>query len=88
MDEIGLTTQLQFEKMFIGKVDNTDTGRDIFKSQLIANFAALQNISAITQFVPDDIEVLAGSGKADVKVSAYIQPVDCMKKLYMTIFER
>ena len=88
LDEIGLTTQLQFEKMFIGKVDNTDTGRDIFKSQLIANFAALQNISAITQFVPDDIEVLAGSGKADVKVSAYIQPVDCMKKLYMTIFER
>ena len=88
LDEIGLTTQLQFEKMFIGKVDNTETGRDIFKSQLIANFTTLQDISAITNFVADDIEVLPGPGKADVKVNAYIQPVDCMKKLYMTVFER
>lgn len=88
LDEIGLTTQLQFEKMFIGKVDNTETGRDIFKSQLIANFTTLQDISAITNFVADDIEVLPGPGKADVKVNAHIQPVDCMKKLYMTVFER
>lgn len=88
LDEIGLTTQLQFEKMFIGKVDNTETGRDIFKSQLIANFTTLQDISAITNFVSDDLEVLPGTGKADVKVNAYIQPVDCMKKLYMTVFER
>ena len=88
LDEIGLTTQLQFEKMFIGKVDNTETGRDIFKSQLIANFTTLQDISAITNFVSDDLEVLPGTGKADVKVNACIQPVDCMKKLYMTVFER
>lgn len=88
LDEIGLTTQLQFEKMFIGKVDNTETGRDIFKSQLIVNFGTLQDISAITNFVAEDIEVLPGPGKSDVKVNAYIQPVDCMKKLYMTVFER
>lgn len=88
LDEIGATTQLQFEKMFIGKVDNTETGRDIFKAQLIANFTTLQDISAITNFIAKDIEVLPGPGKADVKVNAYIQPVDCMKKLYMTVYER
>lgn len=88
LDEIGTTTQLQFEKAFIGKVDNTETGRDIFKAQLLANFTTLQNINAIQNFVADDLEVLPGSGKADVKVNVYIQPVDCMKKLYMTVFER
>lgn len=88
LDDIGTTTQLQFEKMFIGKVDNTETGRDIFKSQLIANFTTLQDISAIQNFVADDLEVLPGTGKPDVKVNVYVQPVDCMKKLYMTVFER
>lgn len=88
LDEIGTTVQLQFEKMFIGRVDNTETGRDIFKSQLIANFTTLQNINAIQNFIADDLEVLPGSGKSDVKVNVYIQPVDSMKKLYMTVFER
>lgn len=88
LDEIGTTTQLQFEKMFIGKVDNTETGRDIFKSQLIVNFINLQDINAIQNFIADDLEVLPGSGKSDVKVNVYVQPVDSMKKLYMTVFER
>lgn len=87
-DEIGTTVRLQFEKMFIGKVDNTETGRDILKSQLVANFTTLQDISAIQNFVADDIEIFMGSAKANVKVNAYIQPVDAMKKLYMTVFER
>lgn len=87
-DEIALTTGLQFEKMFLGKVDNTQTGREIFKSQLIANFTALQDRGAIQNFKAEDLEVLAGVGRGDIKVNAYIQPVDGMKKLYMTIFER
>ena len=82
-----MTTQLQFEKSFIGKVDNTTTGRNIFRAQCSANFEVLQSISAIQNHDIEDIEVLPGPGKSDVKVNAYVQPVDCMKKLYMNVFE-
>lgn len=87
-DEIGTTVRLQFEKMYIGKVDNTETGRDILKGQLVANCVTLQDISAIQNFVADDIEIEMGNSKSSVRVNMYIQPVDCMKKLYMTVFER
>lgn len=86
-DEIAMTTQLQFEKSFIGKVDNTITGRNIFRAQCSANFEVLQSINAIQNHDIEDIEVLPGPGKSDVKVNAYVQPVDCMKKLYMNVFE-
>lgn len=86
-DEIAMTTQLQFEKSYIGKVDNTPIDRDVFRAQVNADFELLQNISAIQNHTIDDIEVLPGSGKADIVVNAYIQPVDCMKKLYMNVFE-
>lgn len=88
LDEIALTTQLQFEAHFIGKVDNTETGRDIFKSQLISNFILLQDLGAIQNFAASDITVSIGTGKGDIQVAAYIQPVDCMKKLYMIVYER
>ena len=88
LDEIALTTQLQFETHFIGKVDNTETGRDIFKSQLISNFILLQDLGAIQNFAASDITVSIGTGKGDIQVAAYVQPVDCMKKLYMIVYER
>lgn len=87
LDEIGNTTRLTFEKHFIGEVDNTENGRDTFKAQLLANFSTLQDLSAIQNFVAEDIEIQVGSKKNAVVVNGYIQPVDSMKKLYMTIFE-
>lgn len=86
-DEIAMTTRLQFEQSYIGKVDNIPGGRDIFRAQLNANFEVLQNIRAIQNHHIDDLEVLPGPGKSDVVVNAYIQPVDSMKKLYMNVFE-
>lgn len=87
-DEIANTTRLIFEKYYAGKVDNIDTGRDVFKAQLIANARQLQDINAIQNFSAEDIVVIQGQEKEDVKVDMNIQTVDSMKKLYMTVFER
>lgn len=86
-DEIGNTTRLIFEKMYIGQ-NNTKQMRSSFKSQLVANFRTLQNISAIENFNPDDVIVEQGERKEGVRVYGYIQPVGTMKKLYMVIYER
>lgn len=87
-DEIANTTRLIFEKHYAGKVDNIENGRDTFKAQLIANARALQDLRAIQNFEADDIIVVQGAEKEDVKVDMNIQTVDSMKKLYMTVYER
>lgn len=86
-DEIGNTTRLIFEKMYIGG-DNGTIDRISYKSQLVTNFRELGKLSAIENFVPEDIIVEKGNSKNNVRVSAYVQPMGTMKKLYMTVYER
>ncbi len=89
-DEIATTTRHQFELNRIGKTSNTESGRDILKAQLIANFEVLQNMQpsgAIQNFNADDITVAAGAGMGDVVVTGYVQPAGHMKKLYGTFYK-
>lgn len=86
-DEIGNTTRLIFEKMYIGG-NNGTIDRMSFKAQLIANFRELEKIAAIENFAPEDITVEKGKTKSNVRVSGYIEPMGTMKKLYMIIYER
>ena len=95
LDDINTLTTFELDKdddfannRVIRVVDNTETGRDIFKSQLISNFILLQDLGAIQNFAASDITVSIGTGKGDIQVAAYVQPVDCMKKLYMIVYER
>ena len=45
----------------------------------------LQNMSAIQNFEPDDVTVVAGADIDAVVVDAYIQPVDSIEKIYITV---
>lgn len=87
-DEIGNTTRDIWEKYYIGKEQNDEAGRDVFRIQLIKNMQELMRIRAIQNFLTDDLIVAPGQKKDEVKVDCYIQPTDSMKKLYMTVFER
>jgi len=73
-----------FDKYYMGKMQNDETGRTLFKAELISYHEQLQSIRAITNFTSDDIEVSKGTEKGDVVVNEYIEPVAAMDKLYMT----
>ena len=86
LDEINNSIALLFERSYIGKVDNNDDGRNIFKADIIAYLNMLQSISAIQNFdSTTDIQVYAGEAIDAVVVDLAIQPVDSMEKLYMTV---
>jgi len=74
-----------FGESYIGLVTNNDTGRQLFKADLVALANQYQSIQAISGFESTDIEVQAGAGKRDVVVSCALTPDDGMEKLYMTV---
>ena len=87
LDEIANTCKLKWEVSYVGKVDNNENGRNIYKADLCGylntlqnDYAAIQNFDGTT-----DVEVLAGQDVDAVKVRLAVQPVDSMEKLYMDV---
>ena len=74
-----------FSQSYIGAITNDDTGRQLFRADLVTLALQYQSIGAISNFTSEDIEVLQGTGKRDVVVNCALQPNDSMEKLYMTV---
>lgn len=74
-----------FGDSYIGLVTNSDTGRQLFKADLVSLALQYQSIDAISNFISEDITVNQGDGKRDVSVNCALQPNDSMEKLYMTV---
>lgn len=75
-----------FSRSYIGKVPNNDDGRNLFKSEIINITNQYQNIGAIQNFDPQtDLEVLPGAESDAVVVNQWVQPVDSVEKIYMTV---
>ena len=86
LDEIGTSIQDIWEQSYMGKVNNDENGRDIFKGDVIAYFTELQRIGAIQNFGgADDIEIIQGNAIDTVIVNAWVQPTDSMERLYFTV---
>lgn len=84
LDAVANDTARIFDQYYLGKVQNNDLGRNIFKSELINYHNQLEAIQAIENFDSEDITVEKGTQKGDVAVNEYIEPVGAMDKLYMT----
>ncbi|GAC41904.1 phage tail sheath family protein [Paenibacillus popilliae] len=74
-----------FGASYIGQITNNDTGRQLFKADLVSLARQYQSIGAISNFDSDDISISRGAGKRDVIVNCALQPNDSMEKLYMTV---
>lgn len=74
-----------FESNYVGKVNNNEDGRALLKGALADYFATLQNMSAIQNFDTDDVTVTAGTDSDAVVITAAIQPVDSVEKIYITV---
>lgn len=85
IDNIANDVTTIFESSYVGKVNNNDEGRSLLKASLVDYFVTLQNMSAIQNFEPDDVTVVAGADIDAVVVDAYIQPVDSIEKIYITV---
>lgn len=74
-----------FESNYVGKVDNNDDGRSLLRATLIEYFNELQRLNAIQNFQPEDVTVSPGADSDAVVIDCYIQPVDSVEKIYITV---
>ncbi len=85
IDNIANDIATIFESNYVGKVNNNADGRALLKAALVDYFNTLQNMSAIQNFEADDITVATGIDSDAVVVSAAVQPVDSVEKIYITV---
>lgn len=75
-----------FNGYFLGRVNNDDDGRNLFKAQIIGYLERLQAMAAIADLDKQaDVQVKAGADADSVVVSLAVRPVDSIEKLYMTV---
>ncbi|MFJ7407069.1 MULTISPECIES: phage tail sheath C-terminal domain-containing protein [unclassified Lysinibacillus] len=75
-----------FRKYFIGKVNNNEDGRDLFKKQLMKTVLdPYVRLGVINPYLPEDITVEQGDQKDAVFAVIGIKFIDAMEKLYMRV---
>lgn len=74
-----------FSKSYLGSITNSAAGRDLFKADIVSLGRQYEELGAVSEFSPEDITVMQGTGKRDVVVNAALKPNDSMEKLYMTV---
>lgn len=74
-----------FESNYVGKVNNNADGRSLLRASLIEYFNELQRMAAIQNFTPEDVTIVAGTDSDAVVINCYIQPVDSIEKIYITV---
>lgn len=74
-----------FESNYVGKVNNNEDGRSLLRASLIEYFNVLQGMNAIQNFIPEDVTVNPGADSDAVVIDCYIQPVDSVEKIYITV---
>jgi hypothetical protein len=70
-----------WEEMFIGKIDNNVTGRNLLKSQILAIIQNLVKLGALNE---SDTQIVVEPGDDPDKVRSYetVRPIDAMEQLY------
>lgn len=74
-----------FESNYVGTMNNNEDGRSLLRATIIEYFNELQRLSAITNFKAEDVTVLPGVNADSVVIDCYIQPVDSIEKMYITV---
>lgn len=85
MDTIATRIKRTFEDMFIGKITNDSTGRDLFKANVVSYLQGLSDTGVINSFDEGDVTVEEGNERDAILVNFAITPLDSMEKMYMTM---
>ena len=82
MDTLGNDIKSIFEANYLGKMNNSKDGRNLFKSEIVTYVNSLVNIGAVEDFDgSSDITVEAGQTSESVVVSLNIKPADSAEKV-------
>lgn len=81
LDELSNTKVKIWEEMFIGKIDNNVTGRNLLKSQIMS---VIQNLVKVGALNESDTQIVVEQGDDVDKVRSYetVRPIDAMEQLY------
>ena len=81
LDELSNTKVKIWEEMFIGKIDNNVTGRNLLKSQIMSIIQNLVKVGALNE---SDTQIVVEQGDDVDKVRSYetVRPIDAMEQLY------
>ena len=74
-----------YESNYVGKTNNNADGRSLLRATLIEYFGELQRLAAIQNFTAEDVTVTAGVESDAVVIDCFIQPVDSIEKIYITV---
>ncbi|OMF66300.1 phage tail sheath family protein [Paenibacillus sp. FSL R5-0766] len=86
LDGIANDMKRIFESYYIGKVNNNEDGRSLFRSQCVTYLKQLQDIGAIQNFdSKTDITVAPGNETDSILIEIQVQPVDSVEKVYMKV---
>lgn len=81
LDELSNTKVMVWEEMFIGKIDNNATGRNLLKSQIMTIIQNLVKVGALNE---SDTVIIVEQGDDPDKVRSYetVRPIDAMEQIY------
>lgn len=85
LDDVANQTYTMWEARYKGKVDNEDSGRDLFKADILSYLKSLEKLKSIKNVSPEDIVIVEAEEKDSIYVELNIQPIDSMEKLYMNV---
>lgn len=89
LDEIGTSIKDIWEQSYMGKVDNNEDGRNVFKADIDNYLKQLEGLGAIQEYVSsggmDNIKLEQGQELDVVTAELYIKPVDSMEFLYCNV---
>lgn len=74
-----------FESNYVGKINNNADGRSLLRATLIEYFNELQRMNAIQNFTAEDVTVNPGNDSDAVVIDCFVQPVDSVEKIYITV---
>lgn len=86
MDIVSNNVQHIYSKYYIGKVNNNDDGRNLFKKDIMKTVLdPLVRAGALEPYNQDEIIIRQGDDKDAVLVDMGLKFVDAMEKLYATV---
>lgn len=89
LDAIANDISRVFKQHFLGKVSNDADGRNLFKAEAVSYLESLQDMGAIQNFHSQkDIEVLPGKDSDSIGINLWIQAVDSVEKIYISVTVR
>ncbi|WP_010292205.1 phage tail sheath family protein [Clostridium senegalense] len=83
--EVNNGIKVLWDKNYIGKGNNNEDGRSLFKKDVIKALEQLEKINAIENVESEDVEIKRGEDKDSIIAKVKVQPIDAMEKLYMDV---